>query len=564
MAKLNYDELAAHLDNEGPELYGHQVLFEDANVVRLAQLRQDRPHLYEGLIAKWRGVNVPRLPALEGLVKRRLREHFAAARKQRDEIRKTIARVGVGHDPGEKAGWPRPLGYGPKVGDDSANAALFVAARPAPIVCSADVLYACGDSGVWAELPVAALRNEIRQTDPENRLGAAAVSAIVQSVKDKTFTAAQPFDWIEAPDGAPLPKDAVLFRNGLLDLRTEELLSLDGYFATGVPAFDYDPSAESPTWMAWLTERVSPSYIPTLQEWFGFMLVPDTSAQRFMSFIGKPRSGKGTAKTVLEALVGSAHSASVALGEIGSRFGLMGALDKRLLVSPDAKAPAASARNATLERLLSITGGDVVGIDRKNKPPINVKLVARLLILGNEPPPFLDESGALAARQLIVRFDRSFQGTEDQRIGDALLEELPGIANWALEGLHRLRQNNYQFTVGEEGRAAVKRQRLASSPALRFAQDALVVSGHSADFVLVDAVFDAYQEWVQREGLGRGQRRNKTDLVADLETALNGVRCSQPRGLTPPEGWTGRRPYRPRVLHGISGFTHVVDEWANL
>ena len=172
-------------------------------------------------------------------------------------------------------------------------------------------------------------------------LGSSAISAIMRSVRDFTYTPAAPFEWLVSGVDTPDPKNLVLFRNGVLDLRTDELLELDGsYFATGTPAFDFDARAACPAWDDWLHERIDHSFIPTLQEWRVLSWFP-TTAHRFMTFIGKSRTGKGTAKNVLEALVGTAHVGSMAMSDFASNFGLMGALDKRLIVFPDPRTPRA-------------------------------------------------------------------------------------------------------------------------------------------------------------------------------------------------------------------------------
>lgn len=191
-----------------------------------------------------------------------------------------------------------------------------------------------------------------------------------------------------------------------------------------------------------------------------------------------------------------------------------------------------SQRGQALERILAVTGGDITGVPRKYLPAVSVKLLTRLLVLGNRQPSWIDESGALAARQIAIVFDRSFEGKEDQSVEDGLVAELPGIANWALEGLNRLRVNKYKFTIGDAGHAAVAEARRSASPALRFAEDCLEVTGEPDDMVLIDEVYSIYDTWASLEGIYSA--RNKTDLMTDLVTSLHNVRQTQTRRLPPP------------------------------
>jgi phage/plasmid-associated DNA primase len=51
-------------------------------------------------------------------------------------------------------------------------------------------------------------------------------------------------------------------------------------------------------------------------------------------------------------------------------------------------------------------------------------------------------------------FETSFAKIKDTELGGKLKAELSGIANWAIEGLRRLRAKGNRFTIGERGRKA--------------------------------------------------------------------------------------------------------------
>ena len=44
-----------------------------------------------------------------------------------------------------------------------------------------------------------------------------------------------------------------------------------------------------------------------LQDWFGYLLLPDTSQEKMLLMVGPPRSGKGTIQKVLTELVGRSN-----------------------------------------------------------------------------------------------------------------------------------------------------------------------------------------------------------------------------------------------------------------
>jgi len=147
--------------------------------------------------------------------------------------------------------------------------------------------------------------------------------------------------------------------------------------------------------------------------------------------------GKSTVARVQTQLLGRANVASPSIRDLSNYFGLWGLLDKKLAIIPDAVLPRPC---PALEELLkSVSGEDAVDIHRKGLPPLTgIRLGVRLMVLANELPAFQDPSGALGRRLITLRTARSFMGKEDVHLTDKLLAELPGILNWAIDGLCRL------------------------------------------------------------------------------------------------------------------------------
>ncbi|MEM1380755.1 MAG: phage/plasmid primase, P4 family [Pseudomonadota bacterium] len=449
--------------------------------------------------------------------------------------------------------WPRQIDY-PDT-HDAKNAHRFMRLRPKKLLSFDGDLYSF-DENHWAKRAEQEIRAEVRATNPVEStrgpiegdakrtvLTATQVGNLIRSVHDETCCRVGPFEWIEPKLGDPEAVDMALFANGLLDVTAMELLPHDGrYFATGLPEYDWDPLAECPSWKRWLDQTLDSSFHDTLQEWFGYCLTPDTSAHKFMTLVGVKRSGKSTALEVLSKLVGEQHVAAASMQTLANEFGAQAFIGKRLAIVGDARDVEARGRTAAIERLLNITGEDTLSINQKNKDIVSVKLRTRLTIACNDHLSLLDESQALAARMLIVRFERSFLGKEDRGLSKRLMAELPGIANWALEGLERLRSNGGRFSVGALGESEVRKVAMAHAPALRFAEDCLEI-GEAEDFVLLDEVYEAFSNWAYAEDIPRSLVRGKWRFAQDLESAVDGVKFSQRRV----EGKS------PRVLSGIRG-----------
>ena len=108
--------------------------------------------------------------------------------------------------------------------------------------------------------------------------------------------------------------------------------------------------------------------VESLQEWFGYLLLPDTRQHKLLILIGPPRSGKGTIARVLKGVIGERSLASPTLSSLAGPFGLWPLNGKTVALIPEARLGRNADAIAVVERLLSISGEDPQDVHRKNLP----------------------------------------------------------------------------------------------------------------------------------------------------------------------------------------------------
>ena len=74
------------------------------------------------------------------------------------------------------------------------------------------------------------------------------------------------------------------------------------------------------SWMG--SGEATPTASPCLQEWFGYLLTPDTRQQKILMMVGPKRSGRGTIARVLKAMVGADNVVNPTLNTLARPFGL--------------------------------------------------------------------------------------------------------------------------------------------------------------------------------------------------------------------------------------------------
>lgn len=290
--------------------------------------------------------------------------------------------------------------------------------------------------------------------------------------------------------------------NGLLNLQTRQLTphSPEWFSTTQLPV-PFDPSAPPPTrFMRCLGEWTcgDATLAAVLQEIVGACLDVHLRVKFFALLVGEGENGKSVFLRVLRALLGSQNVASVGLDDlVRNRFAMFGLMGKLANLVGDQ----GYVELADEGKLKQLTGGDVVAFEQKNRDPIFAVNSAKIVVAANTPPTFSDKSKAVWTRLQIVPFDHVVP--PDRRDPTLVDEqtwagELPGILNWALEGLARLHQNR-GFTDCPRVRAARARHKIDSDPAQGFLLERYRAF-QGGGFFPTDEIYSAYREWCDKTG----------------------------------------------------------------
>ncbi len=349
-------------------------------------------------------------------------------------------------------------------------------------------------------------------------------------------------DGMEPPcwlDGRPSPGpgSVVAFANGLLDLDTMTLHDHTPlWFSTMCLPHDYDPSAECPLWLKFLDEvsEGDEDWVGRLGEWFGYNLTSDNSQQMAAFLVGPRRSGKSTIANVLAELIGRANVAATSFTDLGSSFGLEDLVGRSAAILPDAHLGREADATRVLERLKSITGNDPLRINPKGKKAYTAVLFCRFTIATNVLPRLPDASAAMRPRLLVFPFDRSFAGKEDRTLGRRLMGELPGITNWALAGLRRLRERGRLACPAAGEKVLVQFERL-SSPIQGFIDDCCVLADDAQ--VPANDLRAAWAGWCEDNGVYAG---SEEQFGVNLRSVAPRAEKARP-WITLPDGRKVRR-----------------------
>lgn len=278
-------------------------------------------------------------------------------------------------------------------------------------------------------------------------------------------------------------------------------LPTPNWFSPVVMSYNYNPEATCPHFRAFL-DKVLPNKVSqeVMQEWFGYCLTTDTSFRAMMILYGESGTGKSTLSNILEAMIGKENRSAVPLECFWNRFSPQEMVGKLVNFCGDSGKIDQLAEGV----IKRFTGGDTILVDRKYKQPISIKMTAKIVVATNTFPQVQDTSEAMWTRFIVVpmdtvipdhEVDRSLLGSE--KSSWPLRKELPGIFNWAIEGLKRLRRQGH-FTVSPQLVQAKREARHENCSLSWFVEERCTESSYSET---TSRFMHEYQCFCENQGL---------------------------------------------------------------
>mgnify|MGYP002520117925 FL=1 len=144
-----------------------------------------------------------------------------------------------------------------------------------------------------------------------------------------------------------------------------------------------------------------------------------------------------------------------------------------------------------------VTLEDKMDLERKGQQSVQGVLYVRFICFGNGSLNALhDRSYGFYRRQLILTTkDRPTDREDDPYLIDKLRLEAEGILLWALEGLHRLINNNYKFTISKRTANNLKTAMKSSNNIIAFMESEGYIRLEQKTMATSKDLYIAYQKW---------------------------------------------------------------------
>ncbi|RTE02766.1 phage/plasmid primase, P4 family, partial [Paenibacillus whitsoniae] len=292
-------------------------------------------------------------------------------------------------------------------------------------------------------------------------------------------------------------RDYINLQNGMLSLNSFELLQHDRSYHSSIQLpISYTPEAECPTFLKFLDEvfQGDQELVNIVQEMFGYCLTAETRAEKAFILYGQGSNGKSVLLSVLKALCGKGNTSSVPLTELENPFTRHEIVGKILNLAAENEV---DNKGLNTQYFKAIVSGDPINVDVKHGKGFMYEPICKLVFATNRLPYSRDKSHAFPRRLIILPFRARFNAdSADKHLREKLEAELPGILNFALKGLKRLRAQNYVFSPSQAAKQVLDEYRETINPILSFVSECIKpVSG--AGNIFRKQLREEFNRWCQ-------------------------------------------------------------------
>lgn len=252
--------------------------------------------------------------------------------------------------------------------------------------------------------------------------------------------------------------------------------------------------------LKFLDELLDFEDVKTLQEYLGYCLIPSTKGQAMLFIIGNGGEGKSRIGVILQDIFKSAMVTGNFQRIETDRFFRYNLQNKLLMLDDDMQMNALST-TGIIKNL--VTAEIPVDVEAKGFQSEQAVLYPRFLCFGNGSPKALyDKSDGFARRLLILTTKQKPPNRIDNPyLAEQFITEKEKIFCWIFDGLKRLINNNFRFTISEKTRRNVSEAMADNCNIIEFLQDnSFIAFGENLQSSSND-LYGGYVQWCSRNAL---------------------------------------------------------------
>lgn len=324
-------------------------------------------------------------------------------------------------------------------------------------------------------------------------------------------------DFLELPE---TPSHLVVFKSNVFDTNSRKFRERKpSDYITGVSSTDISKT-KPVKWLKFLNESLSDSRDQQIvQEFFGLALsrLKTYDYQYVCWLYGLSGTGKSLIQTILGDIIGDECSVYFTKDELlDNTFNISNVTAKTFLAVSEVSTGGNDKIANVLEKKLNVLTDSHLVIKKLyfDKQTITNRLTT--VVTSNDAPPTrsMDQGGARRIRS--IEFCKTPKEV-NTNLRNELLEELPSIANWAIEGLFRVLEHG-MTEVSEDERKAMEEAVQENSSVMDFISNAIDITPNSSDMIPTQFIYTRYESFCDAQKIN--DRLTAKQLSVELVTAI--------------------------------------------
>lgn len=306
--------------------------------------------------------------------------------------------------------------------------------------------------------------------------------------------------------------------NGVIDLKTGEFRqALPEDYVTRFTNVTYDSEAQCPQFKKFIKQIMcnDEELILYVQKAFGYTLTGSVIEHCLFFLTGEGRNGKSLLISVFEKLLGDyaismqpkmlMETTFVNNGPTPELAKLQG---KRMVCCPEV------GQKQSIDQVLlkQLTGGDRISARPLYSDLIQFDCQFTIWMTGNSKPKASAEDDAFWKRIRLLPFNRRFLGKKDDKhLKDKLMQELPGILNWAIRGC--LLWQSDGLKTPEICRVALQEYKDENDSLSQWLEECCVEDANTK--IPASIAYDGYMNWCVRARIKFLSKSEFSNVMAD-------------------------------------------------
>lgn len=197
-------------------------------------------------------------------------------------------------------------------------------------------------------------------------------------------------------------------------------------------------------------------------------------------------------------LVGTDNISHIPLNELHKGFSRVCLYGKTVNICSENES---DGKTMNTQYFKAIVGEDVINAEQKGKPVFSFKPTVKMIFSMNNFPSTKDKSTGYYRRLMILNFTAFFNdNNRDKDLKNKLRNEMSGIFLWAIEGLKRLRENDYKFSKCKNMEEILDEYKIEQNPMIAFFDECVEKEDDTAHRESNRTIYEAFKKWAEANG----------------------------------------------------------------